>query len=94
MMTERQNAVMNWIAFNEMTPCNGARPESVDDTHVYLWIDEISNDCGFTVNETKGVIGSLVEAGLAYTNPESNPDDSGLGMTEQGFAAWAAQNPA
>jgi hypothetical protein len=92
MLTEKQNAVMNWIAFNEMTSLNGGRPECANDAQCFLWVDEIAAHCGVTIREAQGVIGSLAAQG--YIGCErGRGNDNGVWFTEEGYRVWSEQNP-
>lgn len=69
------------IAEDELSPCNGAEPDNLDDATT--WADSVIND-----SEDRGVVRSLVNAGLAYH--EGKGRDAVVGLTEEGFKAYKA----
>lgn len=97
-ITEMEMNVMNWVAFNEMTPANGAEPESYEEAHCWLWIDEIAAEFGITKRQAVGVVGSLCAKGYMGTDGQGNGstvvtefgtrEDIGIWFTEEGFSVW------
>lgn len=87
-ITELELRAMNYYAFDEMNPTNGARPSCADDVACYVWLDEMAAGLNISQAQAKGVLGSLVAKGLAYVIEEDNPEDNGFGFTAEGFAAW------
>lgn len=88
-VTPLELALLDSIAHNEMTPVNGARPEKAEDANCWVWIDEIANDLGVSINAAKGVLGSAVKKGLVWHCPEDD-GEHGVGLSEEGFAVFEA----
>lgn len=86
MLTKLEKEFMDIIATCEMNQGNGADPDCADDVNTYLWIDERAADMGITEKACVGVVASLVKKGYAWTTQEGN--DSGVGMSEEGFKVW------
>ena len=63
-MTENEKSILNIIARSEYNQNNGSIPRTVEESATYLFIDELADDSGLTVNQVKGVLGSLVKKGL------------------------------
>jgi hypothetical protein len=63
-MTVLETSVLNIIATSEYNQLNGSIPRTVDESSTWLWTDELAADAGLTVNQVKGVLGSLVKKGL------------------------------
>ena len=63
-MTENEKSVLNIIATSEFNQLNGSIPRTVEESATWLFIDEVADDASLTVNQVKGVLGSLVKKGL------------------------------
>ncbi len=85
-ITNNELALLNWIAYNEMTTANGARPADVNETHCYFWADEFAKEQEISVQAARGIAGSLAKKGLAYF--QKGDEFTDCGMTDDGFAAW------
>lgn len=79
MVTELQAKMIVAIAEDELTPCNGGRPDKAEDAST--WADMVITDA-----ETRGVARSLVNAGLIYHDHEGR--DAIVGLTNEGFAEY------
>lgn len=60
-LTEYESSVLNIIATSEYNQNNGSLPRSTEESATWLWVDEIAEDAGLTMNQVKGVLGSLVK---------------------------------
>ncbi len=60
-LTEKESSVLNCIATSEYNQLNGSIPTTVEESATYLWVDELANEAGLTMNQVKGVLGSLVK---------------------------------
>ena len=85
-LTNNEFATLNWIAYNEMTPLNGDEPFSYEDCQCFMWVDELAPNLDMTIEQTKGVVGSLVKKGFIYS--ENDGEDDVCGFTEAGWVAW------
>ena len=63
-MTELETSVLNIIATSDYNALNGSIPRTVEESATCLWVDEIADEAGLTMNQVKGVLGSLVKKGL------------------------------
>lgn len=63
-MTEYEKSVLNIIATSDYNQLNGSIPRTVEESATYLWVDEIAEDAGLSMNQVKGVLGSLVKKEL------------------------------
>lgn len=91
MMTNLETRYMSLIATCEMNANNGAEPKVADDVNTYTWPEERAADLGITERALGGVMTSLQNKGLIWVSIDpSDPDDNGVGFTEEGFDAWRA----
>lgn len=86
-LTDKERTLIEWIAYNEMTVVNGARPSNADETCCYFWADEIAEELSTSIQGARGVAGSLVSKGLIYVE-DHGEGDYVTGLTEQGFAVF------
>ena len=63
-MTDYEKSVLNIIATDECNSLNGSIPRTVEESATWLFIDQVAEDASLTVNQVKGVLGSLVKKGL------------------------------
>ena len=63
-MTENEKSILNIIARSEYNQNNGSIPRTVEESATWLFMDDLADDSGLTVNQVKGVLGSLVKKGL------------------------------
>lgn len=77
--------VLNGIAYAEMSPANGGKPLSIDDTGTFCWADQFSDT--LSTNAVKGVLGSLTKKRL-ITVQEWDQGDTVVNFTALGFKAW------
>jgi len=87
-ITPLEALALNHYAFDEMNPVNGARPESADDVHCYVWIDELAPHLDISMSAAKGVVSSLVKKGLVQVSSDEDPQERGLNFTEEGYRVW------
>jgi len=88
-MTDLEINLMNLIARCEMNQINGGVPESADDVNTYIWADERAAEMSITAKAVGGVMSSLQTKGLIWVCIDrADPDDSGMGFTDAGFASW------
>lgn len=78
-VTTLQAEMIRRIARNEMTPINGAEPETAEDTET--WASEVIETA-----EDKGVFTSLVNAGLAMHRGSKR--DASVRLTAAGLAVY------
>ena len=78
-MTDLQAKMIRKIALDDYTPLNGAVPTKAEDATT--WANTEIDDA-----EDRGVVRSLVNAGLAYHDGIGR--DSVVGLTEAGFKAF------
>lgn len=78
-MTPLQAAMLKRIATDELTELNGAEPENA--SQAVTWANCVIEDA-----EDKGVVTSLINAGLVYH--EGKKRDALVGLTEEGFKAY------
>lgn len=67
-MTEYEKSVLNIIATSDYNQLNGSIPRTVEESATYLWVDEIAEDAGLSMNQVKGVLGSLVKKELVMVD--------------------------
>ena len=58
-LTPYEIEVLNGIAYHEMCPANGGKPEDIGQTGTYCWAEDFSNS--LDVSQVKGVLSSLVK---------------------------------
>lgn len=92
MLTDLQMKLANLIAINDYTAVNGAVPECFAevDEGVWFWADEFAGEMGISEQALGGVVTSMKNEQLLYTEDEGT-EDAYIGLTEKGFAAWQAQ---
>ncbi len=88
-ITANEIDVLNGIAYAEMSPANGGKPQEIDDTGTYCWADTFSKT--LTTSQVKGVLGSLTKKNL-ITVQEWDQGDTVVHFTEQGWKAWQAHD--
>jgi len=94
-LTQNEIDLLNSIARCEMNQINGAVPESANDVNTYIWAAERAAELGISEKALGGAMSSLQNKGLIWVCIErSDPGDSGMGLTETGFAAWNADERA
>ena len=86
-LTESEGKTLNAIAYHEMNPSNGARPESASDVKTWGWADHFADDAGITVPQMKGVLSSLVKKGLINIT-DYDVNETTVNFTDEGYAAW------
>ena len=90
-LTQNEIGLLNSIARCEMNQINGAVPECANEVNTYIWADERAPELGISEKAFGGVMSSLQNKGLIWVCIDrQDPDDSGMGFTEAGFAAWNA----
>ena len=52
------------IATSDYNSLNGGIPRTPEESSTWLFVDEIAEDIGMTMNQTKGVLGSLAKKGV------------------------------
>jgi hypothetical protein len=77
--TELQAKMLKAIATNELTPLNGAEPNSHEDATTYA--DMVIEDA-----QDKGVFTSLLNAELVWHSGKGR--DAVVGLTAKGFAEY------
>jgi hypothetical protein len=83
--TPNEIDVLNGIAYAEMSPANGGKPESIDDTGTWCWADAFS--ATLSTNAVKGVLGSLAKKGLIIV-ADHGPSETVVNFTSRGFKVW------
>lgn len=63
-LTNLEKSVLNIIATSEFNQNNGGIPRTIEESSTWLFVDDIAEDSGLTVNQVKGVLGSLVKKEL------------------------------
>jgi DNA-binding MarR family transcriptional regulator len=91
-VTDLEAKVLNWIAYADHAPSNGAKPTDISQTGTYLWVDEIGSDIGVPTATAKGAVGSLTAKDLiSVVDTISDGEKENLvDFTDAGFAAWQA----
>jgi len=79
-VTILQAAMIKKIAYDECTPCNGARPE--DHYETLTWSGNIIETA-----QDKGVFTSLMNADLVYHDGADGPD-AAVRLTAKGFEVF------
>jgi hypothetical protein len=79
-VTDLQAAMIKKIAYDDMTPVDGARPECADDAQTYA-------NCVIESKKDQGVFTSLQNAGLAW-HTGGDPEEAAVGLTEKGFEVF------
>ena len=94
-LTQNEIGLLNSIARCEMNSNNGDVPDFAFDVNTYVWAGERGGELGLSEKAVGGVMSSLQSKGLIWVCIDSvDPDDSGMGFTEAGFAAWSADERA
>ena len=93
-VTEMEQALMTWVAINEMNTNNGAVPEHWSEAYAYLWADEMASAIGTSEKGVGGLMTSLKEKGLitfrTATKAEEREGEYGeISLTEKGFVVWS-----
>jgi len=85
MMTPYEKSVLNIIATSEYNQNNGSIPRTVEESATWLFVDDIAEDAGLTVNQVKGVLGSLVKKGLIDIDDIDAEEDTLVQITKNGI---------
>jgi DNA-binding MarR family transcriptional regulator len=86
-LTDYEGKVLNAIAYHEMNPSNGMRPETASDVGTWGWTDDFAADAGITIPQAKGVLSSLVKKGLVKVL-QYDVNETVVSFTVEGYAAW------
>lgn len=90
--TDKEMQLLENIAHDEVTTCNGATPTKADETSAYLWADDRAKALGITGQAIGGLLTSLQTKGAIGVSAACREDpDGGVWFTEAGLAAWMAQ---
>jgi hypothetical protein len=81
-MTDLQNKMLIAIAHSDYSPTNSIPPKNFEETGP-IWISDIVN-----TPEQKGVLTSLVNAGMVITTVYPNKNENTVELTTIGFAAY------
>ena len=65
-MTENEKSILCMIARSEFNAVNGQIPQTPEESATWLFIDELADDSNLTINQVKGVLGSLVKKELIF----------------------------
>ncbi len=84
-LTPYEIDVLNGIAYHEMSTANSCKPQSIDDTGTFCWVEDFSKT--LTASQVKGVIASLVKKGLVKID-EWDQGDTVVNFTPEGWQAW------
>lgn len=85
-LTELESRYMDLIANCEM---NSGAPLDADAINTFIWADERAAALGISAHALGGVMSSLQKKGLIWLClDEADPNDNGVGFTEDGFQAW------
>ena len=85
-LTENEKDILNGIAYHEMSPVNSAKPECIQDTGTFCWVEDFSN-VNLTDDQVKGVLSSLVKKELINIS-KWDGQDTVVDFTPEGFTAW------
>ena len=90
-LTTFEAAVLNAIAYNEMSPANTYKPKTREETGCYCWVDSFARDAKVEITEAqvKGVLSSLVKKELIVVG-DWDDEDNVVDFTTAGFAVWQA----
>ena len=82
-LTQNEKSVLNIIATDEMNEVNGDCARTVEESATWVFTDQIAKDAGLTINQTKGVLGSLVKKGMIEIDPDE--DEAMVQLTQEGI---------
>ena len=78
-LTEKESSVLNTIATSEFNQLNGSIPRTTEESNTWLWVDELAEDNGLTMNQVKGVLSSLVKKEMiGIDNSDPDPEEDTL----------------
>jgi hypothetical protein len=83
-LTENEKSILNIVATSEFNAVNGSIPRHPEESPTWMFIDEIAEDSGLTVNQCKGVLGSLVKKGIVDIDDIDN-DETLIQITKAGI---------
>jgi len=63
-LTENEKSLLNIIATSEFNSLNGNIPRTPEESATWLFMDDLADESGLTVNQVKGVLGSMVKKNL------------------------------
>jgi hypothetical protein len=81
-MTDLQNKMLIEIAHSDYSPTNSVPPKDFSET------GEIWLNCVVNTPKEKGVLTSLINAGMVVTFVGASKQDNTVSLTEAGFAAY------
>lgn len=84
-MTELEISVLNIIATSDYNQLNGSIPRTIEESATFLWVDEIAVDAGLTMNQVKGVLGSLVKKKLIVIDDIDADEETLVSITQEGI---------
>ena len=76
-LTDNQAKLLSYIAYDEYTQYNGARPD--EPVECWLWVDEIAAATGLSQNQVKGVISRAQDADLIFVVDNGRGEDNAIG---------------
>jgi len=85
MLTEYEKNVLTIIATSEFNTLNGSIPRTVEESATWMWTADIAAEAGLTVNQTKGVLGSLVKKNMIAIDDIDADEDTLVQLTENGI---------
>ena len=88
--TTLETKMLDAIAHHEMSPVNGASPETIGETGTFCWADDFAATIGIKTEAAKGVLGSLVKKQLIVIT-EYERGETVVDFTEKGFDIWKQQ---
>lgn len=84
-LTQLEKSVLNCIATSEFNSLNGSIPRTTEESSTWLFTDELAKDNGITVNQVKGVLGSLVKKEIIMTDYDEVDDEFMVQITQDGI---------
>jgi len=92
-VTEMEAKALNLMAYDLYNQSNGSRPTEFNDVAGGVWTWSVSDCWPHPKRTFSGVMSSLVQKGLAWSQETSKtrrgePDDAAIGMTKAGYEVW------
>ena len=83
-LTQLEKSVLCIIGTSEFNQLNGSIPRTTEESATWLFVDEIADDASLTMNQVKGVLGSLVKKGIIEID-DIDADETLIQITKDGI---------
>lgn len=84
-LTSNEKNILNIIATDECNALNGSVPRTTEESATWIFTKYLAEDSELTVNQTKGVLGSLVKKGILDIDDPEDDSENLVQITQKGI---------